>query len=99
MHAQPVRFAQQVACQRHWSKWQQASPYQVTTSNGDVCSVGCTKAATEEMMRTTGGRQGRRAALQGELRLPPGVLVPCPVLPWVLGFHRVLDALAACWCQ
>jgi hypothetical protein len=46
----------QIACQEHWSGWQNNSPHTLpsATSRGGKCSAVCTQAGTIQLMRETG---------------------------------------------
>ena len=46
----------QIACQEHWSGWQNDSPHTLPsgTSRGGMCSAVCTQAGTMQLMRETG---------------------------------------------
>ena len=44
----------QIACQQHWSGWQDQSPHTLPSAGGGVCSTVCTRDGTLQLIRQTG---------------------------------------------
>ena len=76
--------ATEVECQAHWSGWPESSPHKRASAGGAACSVACTRAGTEQLVRETGMvEQLNQALIQGSfgaLSLSPRVAVLDEVL-------------------
>ncbi|KAL4443898.1 hypothetical protein ABPG75_011635 [Micractinium tetrahymenae] len=71
--------AEQIACQEHWSGWQESSPNRLPNGRGGTCSAACTQAGTLQLLRETGMfeqyNQAIIAASYGQLSLSADVAV------------------------